>query len=161
MALHATLADPRAPAEPPSRIEMRVAILPTPAGHVQLVAMSGQDATALAGQVQAFITDHLRLDGTEPPAPPAPPPSDAGAPDASAAANPAPPPRRREIDPNLPLWQPPPEELPRASTPASNASGKCGCTTPGAVPTGSSLALLGLAAVSAAVRRRRPAAPPR
>lgn len=158
MPVHVALQDPRVPPGSPgatTRAEARVLVIPTPVGHVEVFAMSGEDPAALASQVQSFVTTQLRLDGAGVP----PAAVDAGMLDAGVAAgagaNPANLPRRREIDPNLPLWQPPPEERPRASTPPAQSSGRCGCATPGAAPgLPGALSAAALAALLATRRRR-------
>lgn len=130
IALHGSASDPRVPPGTQGatiRIETLVVVIPTSVGHVQVVAISDQDPDALARQVQGFVTEHLRLDGAG--APSATADQDAGQTDASTS----PTRRRREIDLSLPLWEPPPEERPRATSPPPKSSSKCGCTTPGAV----------------------------
>ena len=160
-AIHGTATDPRAPAGAPDstlRIEGQIVVLPTQSGHVEIIAIAqGMDAPAVAALVHTMAHDSLTLDGSNVHLAAAPTP--AGATDGGAApsepGNTPPAPRRREIDPNQPLWQPPPEDRPRASTPAAQPK-SCGCRTPGSAPPSSAtLSLAALLAIAFGIRKRR------
>jgi MYXO-CTERM domain-containing protein len=161
--IHGSATDPRAPQGSPGaqiRVEAQVVMLPTTAGHVEIVAMSQQnDASALATMVRNFVTNNLRLDGSGVPSTTA---TGAGASDAgatSAAEATASAPRRHEIDLSRPLWNPGEEERPHATTPPPQSK-SCGCRAAGDASRSSSsltlVALLGIAfSFASRIRRTR------
>jgi hypothetical protein len=149
MSVHATAANP---AGGQVRIDQGIAVLSTETGHVELVAsLTDADATVTRTLIDNTVTQ-LRLDGS---AVTATAVSDGGsAASASAGAREpqaAPPPT---FDPNAPLWQPPPNERPRA-TPPPVSKGPCGCRTVGADTRGTLNYALMLAVTAVLVRRSR------
>lgn len=159
--IHGTAANPSPGSSGQIRVDQGVAIFPTTIGHAQVVA-SAADATAAA--VRTLVDSallELRLDGSAVSAPTVA--TDGGAGPAAATGNtsrPAAPPPTT-FDPNAPMWQPPPNERPRA-TPVPAQKGPCGCRTVGAPSTPSTglTALIAAVATLVASRKRRVASPP-
>lgn len=176
-ALHATASPPQGvPGVPPGgiRLEMVVATIPSPSGHVQIaITADGAAPAEVLQAAQAVAQGHVHTDGpvlpSEPVVPAEPVGGASSGPSATGPSDPnrpsAPPrPRQRQIDPNTPLWNPGEEAPLRASDPNANRPqrGACGCAVPGGdgatAPRGALLLGLvagGMVTLQRARRRRR------
>ncbi|MDP3275176.1 MAG: MYXO-CTERM sorting domain-containing protein [Deltaproteobacteria bacterium] len=160
LAVHATAQTPQGAL----RIDRGIAVLPlVGGGHVEVLATLADSADPTAARTMLdALAPLLRLDGSQVTGAvtgTGTSDGDGGTPedpDASASSErprPRPAANTQTFDPNAPVWQPPPVERPRASTPTPQKNA-CGCAVPGA-PVPRTPALLALAALALTTLRKR------